>query len=168
MIDSFTRVRPAELTDASALTQLHRDSWELAYRGIIPDRQLRVTLANHDEQWWQRRLHANAGWLLVLMAGDRLAGYCSLGRARSGSPVKGEIFELYLEPAHQGLGLGAQLFEAARTHLDSAGLDGLLVWVLTANEPAVAFYQARGGIIMGTAEESFGSVRVQKTALLWR
>ena len=47
-----------------------------------------------------------------------VAGYSTYGRNRVPSmPYSGEIFELYLSPQHQGMGLGRRLFGAARREL---------------------------------------------------
>ncbi len=167
MLKTFATVRDGRPQDAVALSCLHVESWQLAYRGIIPDRQLRATLATHDLSWWRRRLGASSP-PLVLIADDRIAGYATYGRSRVARGPKGEIFELYLAPVFQGLGLGADLFETARERLDRAGLDGLVVWVLSDNTPALRFYRRHGGREAGRAVELFGTARLKKTALVWR
>jgi len=71
-------------------------------------------------RWWQAAI-SRGSRLVVLDFGGRIAGYASYGRNRvPAMPYSGEIFELYLAPEFQGLGMGRRLFEAARRHLSEA------------------------------------------------
>jgi ribosomal protein S18 acetylase RimI-like enzyme len=71
-------------------------------------------------------------------------------------PYSGEIFELYLAPEFQGLGMGRRLFEAAQRDLNEHGYVSTLVWALADNERALDFYTRLGGKIIRRAEERFG------------
>jgi ribosomal protein S18 acetylase RimI-like enzyme len=70
----------------------------------------------------------------VLDVGGTVAGYATLGLNRARSlPQEGEIYELYLKPEFQGVGLGKRLFTEARQLLDSLGCKGVVVWCLEDN-----------------------------------
>jgi ribosomal protein S18 acetylase RimI-like enzyme len=74
--------------------------------------------------------------ILVLDVGGTVAGYATLGLNRARSlPQEGEIYELYLKPEFQGVGLGKRLFTEARQLLDSLGCKGVVVWCLEDNHP---------------------------------
>jgi ribosomal protein S18 acetylase RimI-like enzyme len=67
----------------------------------------------------------------VLDVGGTMAGYATLGLNRARSlPQEGEIYELYLKPEFQGVGLGKRLFTEARQLLDSLGCKGVASGVL--------------------------------------
>ena len=84
--------------------------------------------------------------VLVVEIGGKVAGYATIGRNRARElPQQGEIYELYLRPEYQGIGLGSRLFAAARDKLACHGLKGLVVWALEENGTAVAFYAAPAG-----------------------
>ena len=68
-----------------------------------------------------------------------------IGSSRQRGPYQGEIYELYLDPIYQGLGLGEHLFEGCRHTLDMRKLNGLIVWALLDNTAACDFYWRRGG-----------------------
>ena len=68
-----------------------------------------------------------------------------IGSSRQRAPYQGEIYELYLDPIYQGLGLGEHLFEGCRHALDMRKLNGLIVWALLDNTAACDFYWRRGG-----------------------
>jgi GNAT superfamily N-acetyltransferase len=96
------------------------------------------------------------------------AGYVTYGRCRSGRPsFQGEILELYLRPVYQGLGLGELLFKRARKRLSDLRLKGLMVWALSDNDGACAFYLSLGGKPVAESTERFGEVSLRKVAFAW-
>jgi ribosomal protein S18 acetylase RimI-like enzyme len=164
-LDAAVQVREGRREDAAALATLHAESWQLAYRGIIPDRQLRALLLPHDYRWWRQRLNSTTSTLVLTVDGV-VAGYATYGRARHKTGA-GEIYELYLGPSYQGMGLGMQLFESVRERLDRAGMNGLVVWVLAENTPAITFYRKQGGRVVKRIVDRFATVNLAKWAFLW-
>jgi GNAT superfamily N-acetyltransferase len=159
-------VRSAKTADSARLAVVCRDAWHYAYTGIIPHADLTNILSRRDATWWRSRLKAGEQVLVVEVAGT-IGGYATAGPARSRGAYQGEIYELYLSPVFQGLGLGEYLFEAARYRLDQRRLPGLIVWALVANESAIEFYSKRGGKPVARVHERFGASRLEKVALGW-
>src|SRR5574341_141984 len=119
-------VRPARLKDAAALASAYEEAWRNAYQGIIPHLSLQRMIARRGRHWWESALRKRTP-LLVLDFDGEAAGYATYGRCRLGrAPFQGEIFELYLHPIYQGLGLGEKLFERARQRLFDLRLRGLM------------------------------------------
>lgn len=56
----------------------------------------------------------------------------------------GEVYNLAVDPATQGQGLGAVLLEAGLRHLAQTGCHDVLLWVDLANERAVRLYVSQG------------------------
>ena len=56
---------------------------------------------------------------------------------------------------------------AARRDLGQSGMKSLVVWALSDNEPAVAFYQALGGRAVARSSEKFGDKLLEKVAFSW-
>ena len=161
------RIRPARLKDAVALAGAYEEAWRNAYQGIIPHLSLQRMIARHGRHWWERALRKRTP-LLVLDFDGEAAGYATYGRCRLGrAPFQGEIFELYLHPIYQGLGLGEKLFDGARVRLAELRLKGLLVWALADNDAACAFYLSLGGKPVAEGAESFGDVSLRKVAFAW-
>lgn len=162
-------VRQARVADAEALSEVHDEAWRLAYRGIIPGVALEKMVLKRGPAWWRAALKRGAHRVLVLAFGDDIAGYANFGPSRYGAPrLRGEIYELYLRPAYQGVGLGSLLFRAARQRLADQRMPGLIVWALSDNEAACAFYKAMGGRHISTTTEKFGGVAVSKTGFGWK
>jgi len=160
-------IRPARPKDAPALASAYEEAWRGAYQGIIPHLSLERMLARRSLRWWQQSLHKRAP-LLVLDFRGEAAGYVTFGRCRlSRTPYQGEIFELYLHPTYQGLGLGTKLFDGARLRLGEMRIKGLLVWALADNEAACDFYLSQGGKPIAEGAESFGEASLRKIAFAW-
>lgn len=160
-------IRRAEPPDAVAIAAVHGASWTGAYSGIIPHRALRAMLARRGEAWWGNAIR-RATSILVAEMGGRIVGYATYGRNRVRElSQQGEIYELYVEPEYQGIGLGTRLFSAAREALASHDLDGLVVWALEDNSGATAFYDGLGGRDVAEGVEVFDGKALKKIAYVW-
>jgi ribosomal protein S18 acetylase RimI-like enzyme len=162
-------IRNAAPADAETLSELHGEAWHGAYRGIIPALSLERMIARRGSGWWRHAISAAPRSILVLAFGDRLAGYASIGPARMRiAGHEGEIYEIYLRPEFQGVGLGARLFRTARQRLDASGRRGHVVWALADNGPACAFYEALQGYRAAVTKERLGGRVLDKIAYCWR
>jgi ribosomal protein S18 acetylase RimI-like enzyme len=97
--------------------------------------------------WWRRRIDAGEPVWVAEDVGGEVAGYITFGPARHPDlepGFAGEVFELYVDPDRQRLGLGRALLEAAFEQLRSAGFRWSVVEVLRDNAGARAFYAAIG------------------------
>ena len=160
-------IRPATPGDAPAVSVVHEAAWGQTYAGIIPHRSLRAMISRRDSGWWERAIRRGTSVLLVDFAGT-VAGYVTFGLNRARAlPQDGEVYELYLLPEYQGIGLGSRLFDAARRELSAHGCRGLVVWALEENTPAVDFYIAKGGRDVAEGSETFDGKPLAKVAFVW-
>jgi GNAT superfamily N-acetyltransferase len=159
-------VRRAKPSDAKAVASIFGDAWTTSYRGIIPLLTLDGMVRRRGPEWWGSAIRSGDG-ILVLELDRVVVGYASCGRARSRSRYQGEIYELYILPSHQGLGLGEWLFEGCRHTLDERSLNGLVVWALADNAPAIDFYWRRGGRPFAQSKEKIGGSKLDKIAFGW-
>src|SRR5262249_6552311 len=167
MTTATVDIRRAELRDADAIAEVHRDAWQNAYAGIIPYRALGAMINRRGGQWWANAIRRSAT-VLVMEVGGRIAGYATIGRNRARElKQEGEIYELYLRPECQGIGLGSRLFAEARSRLVAHGLRGLVVWALEENINAVAFYAGAGGRDIAEGVEVFDQKALRKVAFVW-
>jgi ribosomal protein S18 acetylase RimI-like enzyme len=161
-------IRRAEPDDADAIADVHHSAWRGAYAGIIPHRALNAMIGRRGRDWWSRAIR-KASSILVAEIGGEIAGYATLGRNRSRDlKQQGEIYELYIRPEYQGVGLGTRLFAAARQSLEDHGLHGLVVWALEENSNAIAFYEGAGGRDVAEGVEVFDQKALKKIAFVWR
>jgi ribosomal protein S18 acetylase RimI-like enzyme len=160
-------IRKAEPRDAEQIADVHHTAWQGAYSGIIPHRALTTMINRRGTAWWANAIH-RAATVLVVEIGGTIAGYATVGRNRARElPQQGEIYELYLRPEYQGVGLGSRLFAAAREKLAAHGLKGMVVWALEENDNALAFYAGAGGRDVAEGVEVFDQKALRKVAFVW-
>ena len=160
-------IRRAEPEDAGAIADVHYDAWQGAYAGIIPHRALSSMINRRGKSWWADAIRRAASVLVVELGGEVVA-YATLGRNRARElPQQGEIYELYVRPEYQGIGLGTRLFSAAREKLAAHGLSGLVVWALEENGNALGFYAGAGGRDIAEGVEIFDQKALRKVAFVW-
>lgn len=151
MRTSTTSIRRARPADADPLADLFDETWREAYRGIIPGVALERMISQRSSQWWLGATQRSRP-LVVVEQESSIVGYAVYGPARGRIlQAPGEIDELYIRPAYQGLGLGRRLFRAVSNDLADHGLARVGVWSLERNERACAFYTGLGGIAIGQA-----------------
>jgi ribosomal protein S18 acetylase RimI-like enzyme len=160
-------IRRAVPRDAEQIADVHHQAWQGAYAGIIPHRALTAMINRRGSAWWANAIQ-RAATVLVVEIGGKIAGYATVGRNRARElPQQGEIYELYLRPEYQGVGLGSRLFTAAREKLAAHGLKGLVVWALEENDNALAFYAGAGGRDVAEGVEVFDQKALRKIAFVW-
>jgi ribosomal protein S18 acetylase RimI-like enzyme len=160
-------IRRADAKDAEAIAEVHHAAWLGAYAGVIPHRALTRMVGRRGSSWWRNAIKRAAN-VMVIEIGGEIVGYATLGRNRARQlPQQGEIYELYLKPEYQGIGLGSRLFSAARKQLKSHGLKGLVVWALEENLNALSFYEGMGGRDVAEGVEVFESKALKKIAFAW-
>lgn len=161
-------IRRARASDAATVAAAHDEAWRAAYQGIIPGPELDRLINRRGPSWWDGAIRKGSR-ISLLVFGDEIAGYANYGRNRARSLFyDGEIYELYLRPAFQGLGFGRRLFTAVRRDLAQSGMRSLVVWALCDNELAVEFYRALGGRAVARSSERFGERTLDKVAFAWR
>jgi GNAT superfamily N-acetyltransferase len=163
---SEIKVRKGIPGDAKGIADVFRNSWQHAYRGIIPHQHLENTIKRRAADWWTGAIRSGDS-VLVLEHAKTIAGYATVGVSRTRGPYQGEIYELYMTPSHQGLGFGEHLFEACRATLDQKRLRGLIVWALAENSMATDFYWHRGGRPVAQMIERIGGAKLEKVAFGW-
>ncbi len=160
-------IRRADLRDAGAIADVHHEAWLGAYSGIIPHKALTKMVGRRGIEWWKNAIRRAANIIIVEIGGE-VVGYATIGRNRARQlQQQGEIYELYLKPEYQGIGLGSRLFSAARKLLDSNGLKGVVVWALEDNTGALNFYEGLGGRDIAEGVEVFDAKALRKVAFVW-
>lgn len=134
-------IRDATPQDGRQIAVIHVDSWRAAYRGIMPDAVLDALSIEERHRW--------VGF-----------GACRDSDA-AGLP---EVHGIYLDPAHYRHEFGRALWSEARCRLTGQGHREVVVWMLSANDPARRFYEAMGGRLDAGAEKTITreGVRLQE------
>ncbi|MEH3117795.1 MAG: GNAT family N-acetyltransferase [Methylorubrum populi] len=167
MTTNTVSVRRARAADADGLAAVFDAAWREAYQGVIPGLALERFLARRGPTTWHGMIGGGRG-LAVVAFGERVAGYAAYGRMRDRAMrADGEIDELYIAPAFQGLGLGTRLFRAVRNDLIDRGLTRIGVWALADNARACAFYEGLGGVAGAESIERLSGIGLPKVGYLF-
>ncbi|SFW91582.1 GNAT family N-acetyltransferase [Amycolatopsis australiensis] len=134
-------IRPATVADAAAIGEIHVRSWQAAYAGLLPDDFLAGLSASSRAASWARRIGEGIGRVLVAEEDGVLAGFAAFG--------DGQLYALYLLPEYWGRGLGRALHDRVIEELTG---DSAVLWVLSTNERAKAFYVRQGWVDDGVTQ----------------
>ena len=139
-------LRAATPDDAMAVANVHVRSWQVAYRGLMPDEFLdalrpevragRYTFGSPDPLQPATIIAVDEG---------AICGFATTGPALdTDGHGKGELYSLYVDPPSWHLGVGRALIAAAREHLRGHDFTEARLWVLAGNDRAERFYRADG------------------------
>ncbi len=135
--------------DEEAIAAVHLRTWQVAYRGQLPDAFLDALSMEPRIAGWRRTL-ADSSWptkvVFVLEEGDRVIGFASTSPSRDddAGPEVGELGTVYLLPDFWDRGWGRALLNRAAETMQTAGFSTATLWVLDANSRARRFYEAAG------------------------
>jgi len=144
---SSIQVRPATLRDAKAIAQIHTASALEAYRGLVPDDQLKAMSSVEKRQaYWREAIEF-----------DR-------SRDEKSRQTTGEIWAIYAAPSHWNQGVGVALWDAARDGLLEEGCTNVTAWIPLRNERALRFHEMAGfKREMSTAKTAvIGSIKIEE------
>jgi len=156
----FVGIREATVEDAQAIATIHVNSWQAAYRGILPEAYLANLAVTQRSEAWRKSIIAGRPRVLVAHADahadadadidthETIIGWVAFGDSRDGDKDHrwAEVETLYIAPASWRNGVGKRLIDAARHALQAAGYTDVALWVLLDNRRARAFYKRCGFI----------------------
>jgi len=163
-------VRPATLRDANAIAEIHVAAWQAAYAELMPEDYLKSMTLEKRLAYWRDAIEFSEPQLLVAAEGEQLAGFVGFDRSRDKGTrsTDGEIWALYVAPAHWGKGAGLALWDGAREGLKEEGCTQVTLWVLLRNERALRFYEHAAGFkreMPSLKMVAFGSTRLEEIRL---
>lgn len=150
-------VRAAKPGDAPAVAGVHIASWQVAYRGLLPDTLLAtLSLEQRTQEWREILAMPRSSRTLVYEEGDRIVGFASFGPCRDDELIHegaGELYAIYLLPVCWSKGYGAALLTSALNQLQEQGYQLVTLWVLDGNQRAIRFYEGAGFTADGQVQE---------------
>ena len=138
--------RSALPEDSLAVAQVHVQSWQTAYRGLLPDEYLdRLRPEDRAKRYDFETTDPSKPATIVADQGRDIAGFVTVAPARDlDLGGGGEICALYVLPNRWGCKIGRALIERARCRLSGLGFDRAVLWVMIGNSRAERFYRADG------------------------
>jgi GNAT superfamily N-acetyltransferase len=141
-------VRTATRDDSHAIARVHVRSWQVAYRGLVPDSILNGLSVEQRRTIWHQLLANNDGvFTLVAERNTELVGFCSIATpSRDGDATEEtcEVTAIYVAPSAWRAGIGRALLGTALDEVRQNGWREVTLWVFAANVGARAFYDGFG------------------------
>ena len=143
-------IRAAGFADAVAIAQLHTQSWQTAYRGILRADFLEGPLAENRRRLWHTRLSDGERadqFVLIDTQGGAIRGFaCAFLDADTEWGCL--LDNLHVVPDLKGQGLGRQLMSAVAERVWRSNPSSRLhLWAYEQNLAARRFYERLGGVL---------------------
>ncbi|MET0603939.1 MAG: GNAT family N-acetyltransferase [Baekduia sp.] len=145
-------IRPATVADARTLAELEVRAWRWAYVDIVAEPDM-ITIEEREARW---SAPGAIDGVFVAEVGGRVVGVVQVG-PDGDDPSVGRVCGLDVEPAAQGAGVGATLYDHAVVRLRAAGFAETVVWLFEANGHARGFYERRGWTADGATRTTAGA-----------
>lgn len=140
-------IKKALIKNADIIAKIHTQTWQIVYRGLIPNETLDNISVEKCKNEWQERLKKNFCEVLLIEVDNTVSGFVSFCPSRdedSDLNKTAEISAIYLLPEYFNRGLGKQLLSAALEIMQVNGYQDVILWVFTENQQACQFYEKMG------------------------
>jgi ribosomal protein S18 acetylase RimI-like enzyme len=149
-------IRKATVDDAFGIASVHVRSWQVAYRGHMPDDFLDGLDVEKRTNMWRELTQNPAN--IIFIAEDtqgNIVGFSALGPSRDsdGNPSTAEVSAIYVDPERWEKGIGRALLSASLEEVRKREFSQLTLWVLEANQRARSFYEMFGFIPDGVTKD---------------
>ena len=145
-------IRRAQSGDAATVGRIHVESWNVAYRGIMPDEVIARTDLAYRTRFWAEEI-ADPEWPVFLIeeAGQAVA-FCQMVPSHDpdDDPARvGHISSIHVLPHLRGRGHGRVLMDHVLGEFRRLGFAEVTLWVLEENRNARQFYEKYGFVVDG-------------------
>ena len=139
-------LRRAEPEDNDAVAEVHVRSWQVAYRGLLPNQYLdALDPADRASRYTFGDMDPGQPQTTVAVDGDVICGFATVGPCRDEDMSSaGELNGIYVHPDWWNRGVGRMMINDARERLVDKGFHEAVLWVLVGNERAERFYDMDG------------------------
>lgn len=148
-------IRYADINDAKTLGEIHAKSWQVAYKGIVPEEILANITPERRQKFFEKAL--TEGWEedALIFKDNEAVGLICIGKCRDEdkNDEYGEVWGIYLSPDHWHEGIGLELMTWGLKELKKRNYKKVTLWVIEENLRARRFYEAVGFKHDGAAKE---------------
>ena len=137
-------IRPAQEGDDRAIANVHAQASRAAYESIAANGQ--ALSLDKRVAFWRDAIEYGEPLIQVATHGGQVIGFVGYDRSRDpkSKPTTGEIWALYVDPAHWARGAGLALWDAAREGLAEEGCTEVTMWIPLCNDRALRFADHAG------------------------
>jgi ribosomal protein S18 acetylase RimI-like enzyme len=140
-------IRAATPADAPAVARIHVESWQVAYRGIVPEAMIaKMDLATRTRFWAERIAKREWPVFVIAEAGEMVAFCQMVPSPDPGDDPRrvGHITSIHVLPHLRSRGYGRSLLDHAFAEFRRRRFTEVTLWVLEENASARRFYEKLG------------------------
>ncbi len=149
-------IRPANNSDIKPIAQIHLESWQQAYKNLMPQGYIDSYTIEKLIQLWTNIIERNLADVLVAQQQTELIGFICFGQTKKLKTTQTyEISSIYLKPEYWGMGIGKALYHECEKIVNEYNAEQISLWALHSNENALAFYKKLGFIPSGALHHEY-------------
>jgi ribosomal protein S18 acetylase RimI-like enzyme len=151
------RVDCATADDCRAIAELHVESWQHAYKNLLPEAYLASLSVAEREAMWRRMVEREPSHLVLARNANQIVGFVAFGPSRDegASTERAEIWAIYVRPACWSTGAGRLLWLEALRRIAKEDYKSVSLWVIAGNRRATLFYERAGFALEPESRKSF-------------
>jgi len=141
------QIRPAVPRDALVIADIYAQAISIVYAEILSEEALKGLVAQRRQGFWREAIELGEPQMLVVVnEADDVVGFGGFDRSRDDKTpaTMGEIWHIYVSPAHWDQGAGLALWDGLRDGLDEEGCTHASLWLALRNERALRFHEIAG------------------------
>lgn len=143
-------IRKMKFEDITQVQHIAKISWHATYDGIIPLHvQTNFLRVAYHEEMLERRMHQS--YMIVCEIDGEIIGFANFSLVNKAKEV--ELAAIYLDPLHQGKGVGTALLQAGLNHLSP--VNKVYLNVEKENKIGRQFYEAKGFKLVKEFDDHF-------------
>lgn len=143
-------IREMKKDDIQEVQEVAKRSWNDTYDGIIPlEIQEEFLKSAYNDEMMQRRMENSL--IYVSEVDEKIVGFANFSSVKEDGKV--ELLAIYLNPEHQGKGIGTALLNEGIKNLE--GEKEIFINVEKENKIGTTFYRARGFKMISEFDEDF-------------
>lgn len=148
-------IRKANLNDAESISRILVHSWQMNFKGIVPEDYLNQMNPEKISKGIRKSLEMNS--LFVVIVEEKIVGFvgCGSNRLQNHPQYDAELHAIHVLPNQKGNGLGRELFNAAHNELVKQGYKRMMLSVFEENTAKI-FYEKLGGDFLGVRSVEYG------------
>lgn len=140
------QAKRATAAQAEILGRIHAESWQAAYRGIVPETEIRKFSPEWRAKVWSEFLPECRQECYLFFCGEQPYGLAILARSheQGAAEDEGEVYAFYTHPSVWGTPAVKRAFLFCLQRLKDMGHKTAIIWVLAENQRARRFYEKHG------------------------
>ena len=140
------KIRRATEKDLIGIAQVHVETWQSTYKGIIPEDYLQsLTIENRLKNWQRHLKTLHTATFIAENEAGVIIGFAIGGPEQTRDPFyQAEIYAIYILDGYQRNGIGKQLIKQIAKLLEEKKYQNIIIWALEENSNRF-FYESLGG-----------------------